>query len=195
MPSAVSATAQEARLSIEPDRAAARSTKEGAVTRTTSRPQASRLFRRARCPASTRRPAMLDCTADKGLSPPRCRTMIGGDEAITPLRGGRTMAEFARRRIGRTALEVTVLGLGCATLGGSRIDVTREAAETIVSAAWASGVRYVDTAPYYGLGQAERCVGDALRAMPRDDWVLSTKVGRLLRPRGAAADPGERRRG
>ncbi len=41
--------------------------------------------------------------------------------------------------------------------------------------------------------QAERCVGDALREMPRDDWVLSSKVGRLLRPRGAAADPGERR--
>ena len=119
--------------------------------------------------------------------------MIDGDEAIVPLREGRTMAEFAKRRIGRTALEVTVLGLGCATLGGSRIDVTREAAEAIVSAAWAAGVRYVDTAPYYGLGQAERCVGDALRAMPRDDWVLSTKVGRLLRPRGAAADPGERR--
>jgi D-threo-aldose 1-dehydrogenase len=119
--------------------------------------------------------------------------MIGGDEAITPLREGRTMAEFAKRRIGRTALEVTVLGLGCATLGGSRIDVTREAAEAIVSAAWAAGVRYVDTAPYYGLGQAERCVGDTLRAMPRDEWVLSTKVGRLLRPRGAAADPGERR--
>src|ERR1700680_2573873 len=103
------------------------------------------------------------------------------------------MAEFPRRRIGRTSLEVAALGLGCATLGGSRVAVTRAEAEAIVRAAWAAGVRYVDTAPYYGLGQAERCVGDALRAMPRDDWVLSTKVGRLLRPRGAAADPGERR--
>jgi D-threo-aldose 1-dehydrogenase len=119
--------------------------------------------------------------------------MIGGDEAMVPLREGWTMAEFAKRRIGRTALEVTVLGLGCATLGGSRIDVTREAAEAIVTAAWTAGVRYIDTAPYYGVGQAERCVGDALRAMPRDDWVLSTKVGRLLRPRRAAAESGERR--
>src|SRR5207247_1906565 len=42
--------------------------------------------------------------------------------------------------------------------------------------------RYVDTAPYYGFGQAERAVGDALRGTPRDEWVLSTKVGRLLRP-------------
>src|SRR6266478_2604153 len=100
--------------------------------------------------------------------------------------GGSKMAALGKRRIGRTTLEVTVLGLGCATLGGSRIDVTREAAEAIVSAAWAAGVRYVDTAPYYGFGQAERCVGDVLRAMPGENWVLSTKVGRLLRPRSAA---------
>src|SRR5271155_2399493 len=93
------------------------------------------------------------------------------------------MAEFAKRRIGRTALEVTVLGLGCATLGGTRVAVTRAEAEAIVRAAWEAGVRYVDTAPYYGFGQAERAVGDALRGEPRDEWVLSTKVGRLLRPR------------
>ncbi len=101
------------------------------------------------------------------------------------------MPAFEKRRIGRTSLEVTALGLGCATLGGSRVEVSRETAEAIVRAAWAAGVRYVDTAPYYGFGQAERCVGDALRAVPRDDWVLSTKVGRLLRP--AEAKPGERR--
>ncbi len=99
------------------------------------------------------------------------------------------MAEFARRRLGRTALEVTALGLGCATLGGSRIDVTRETAEAIVRTAWAAGVRYVDTAPYYGVGQAERAVGDALRDKPRDKWVLSTKVGRLLRPNASGVHP------
>ena len=92
------------------------------------------------------------------------------------------MADFATRRIGRTGLAVTELGLGCATLGGSRIEVAREAAEAIVRAAWAAGVRYVDTAPFYGVGQAERAVGDALRDRPREEWVLSTKVGRLLRP-------------
>src|SRR5438045_2353770 len=92
------------------------------------------------------------------------------------------MPGFESRRIGRTSVEVTVLGLGCATLGGSRIPVTRDEAEAIVGAAWAAGVRYVDTAPYYGFGRAERCVGDALRAVPRDEWVLSTKVGRLLGP-------------
>src|ERR1700721_3919163 len=100
------------------------------------------------------------------------------------------MAEFAWRQIGRTALRVTELGLGCAPLGGSRIDVARQAAEAIVSAAWAAGVRYVDTAPFYGVGQPERGVGDAMRDHPRDEWVLSTKVGRLLRanPTGRHAD-------
>jgi D-threo-aldose 1-dehydrogenase len=93
------------------------------------------------------------------------------------------MAGFEKRPLGRTSLEVTVLGLGCATLGGHRVPVTREEAQAIVRAAWAGGVRYVDCAPFYGYGQAERCVGDVLREMPRDEWVLSTKVGRLLRAR------------
>jgi D-threo-aldose 1-dehydrogenase len=97
------------------------------------------------------------------------------------------MTGFPKRRIGRTTLQVTELGLGCATLGGTRISVGRGDAEAIVRAAWEAGVRYVDTAPYYGFGQAERAVGDAMRGEPRDEWVLSTKVGRLLRPRSRAA--------
>jgi D-threo-aldose 1-dehydrogenase len=98
---------------------------------------------------------------------------------------------FATRQIGRTGLEVTSLGLGTATLGAERAGVAVEEAKAIVSAAWAAGVRYIDTAPYYGLGKAERCVGDAMRGHPRDDWVLSTKVGRLLRPRRLPAEPGD----
>jgi D-threo-aldose 1-dehydrogenase len=97
------------------------------------------------------------------------------------------MTGFEKRPLGRTTLEVTAFGLGCATLGGSRVSVSREDGEAIVRAAWAAGVRYVDTAPYYGFGQAERCVGDALREMPRDEWVLSTKVGRLLRAHASLA--------
>jgi D-threo-aldose 1-dehydrogenase len=96
------------------------------------------------------------------------------------------MTGFEKRPLGRTTLEVTALGLGCATLGGSRVSVSRKEGKAIVRAAWAAGVRYVDTAPFYGFGQAERCVGDALREVPRDEWVLSTKVGRLLR---AQANP------
>jgi D-threo-aldose 1-dehydrogenase len=103
------------------------------------------------------------------------------------------MAGFEKRRIGRTALEVTALGLGCATLGGTRIPVSRGDAEAIVHTAWEAGLRYVDTAPFYGFGQAERAVGDALRGEPRDEWVLSTKVGRLLKPLAApAGDDGRR---
>jgi len=101
------------------------------------------------------------------------------------------MAEWEKRRVGRTALEVTTLGLGTATMGGSRIKVTQQEGEAIVRAAWAAGVRYVDTAPFYGVGAAERRVGDALREQNRDEWVLSTKVGRLLKPRrvpGGATD-------
>src|SRR5437667_11087609 len=100
------------------------------------------------------------------------------------------MMNFEKRPLGRTSLEITALGLGCATMGGHRIPVTRDEAEAIVRAAWAAGVRYVDTAPYYGFGQAERCVGDALRAVPRDEWVFSSKGGRLLGPcaRPAAAE-------
>jgi D-threo-aldose 1-dehydrogenase len=86
------------------------------------------------------------------------------------------------------------LGLGCATLGGSRIEVSAGAAESIVDAAWDAGVRYVDAAPFYGVGQAERAVGDALRHKPRDEWVLSTKVGRLLRPQTGGAPSDDRRR-
>src|SRR6184192_1968827 len=98
------------------------------------------------------------------------------------------MPGFPKRRIGRTALEVTELGLGTATLGGTRIAVSRAEAQAIVRAAWDAGVRYVDTAPYYGFGQAERAVGDALRGEPREEWVLSTKVGRLLRPQPGPRD-------
>jgi D-threo-aldose 1-dehydrogenase len=90
---------------------------------------------------------------------------------------------WQKRRIGRTSLEVTTLGLGTATMGGSRVQVTQAEGEALVRAAWDAGVRYVDTAPFYGVGAAERRVGDALRDRPRDEWVLSTKVGRLLRPR------------
>jgi D-threo-aldose 1-dehydrogenase len=104
------------------------------------------------------------------------------------------MPAFENRRIGRTSLEVTVLGLGCATLGGSRVGVDREQAEAIIRAAWAAGVRYIDTAPYYGFGQAERCVGDAMRGVPREEWVLSTKAGRLLRPNPAVGAGEENRR-
>lgn len=90
---------------------------------------------------------------------------------------------FEKRQLGRTALQVSVFGLGTATMGGSRIKITRAEGEAIVQAARDAGVRYFDTAPFYGVGAAEHRVGDVLREYDRDDFVLSTKVGRLLRPK------------
>jgi len=97
------------------------------------------------------------------------------------------MPEWEKRQVGRTRLRVTTLGLGTATMGGSRVPVTRAEGEAIVAAAWNAGVRYVDSAPFYGVGAAEHRVGDAMRGHDRDAWVLSTKVGRLLRPKTSAA--------
>jgi D-threo-aldose 1-dehydrogenase len=93
------------------------------------------------------------------------------------------MKGFETRPLGRTGLRVTVLGLGTGTLGGHRIPFSREMAGAVVRSAWSAGVRYFDTAPFYGFGQACRTLGDTMREVPRDQWVLATKVGRLLRPR------------
>ena len=87
-----------------------------------------------------------------------------------------------KRQIGRTGLRVTALGCGGAPLGNLIVPVSdRDGAEAL-DTAWANGCRYFDTAPYYGYGLSERRMGDALRRHPRADYVLSTKVGRLIRP-------------
>lgn len=93
------------------------------------------------------------------------------------------------RRVGRTPLEVTVLGLGGATLGGNQTYHTDADARTLVLAAYDAGIRYFDTAPYYGYGRSEHLMGDELR--PHDGWVLSTKVGRLLGPRRTPQAPND----
>jgi len=78
-------------------------------------------------------------------------------------------------------------GFGASTLGNLYRRVEGDQARATVDAAWAAGVRYFDTAPFYGFGLSERRLGDALRERPRDEFILSTKVGRLLVP-GRAAD-------
>jgi len=96
----------------------------------------------------------------------------------TPASGGGASG-LRRNRIGRSGLEVTELGFGGA---GVFCVQPREVAEGAFQAAWDAGIRYVDTAPFYGHGLSERRMGDCLRPLPRDGYVLSTKVGRLLRP-------------
>src|ERR1700754_4446987 len=77
---------------------------------------------------------------------------------------------------------LTELGFGAAQLGNLYRETTEDEAEQAVAAAWDGGIRYFDTAPHYGLGLSERRLGRALRDRPRDEYVLSTKVGRLLVP-------------
>jgi D-threo-aldose 1-dehydrogenase len=79
-------------------------------------------------------------------------------------------------------LELTRLGLGTAPIAGLYEAVDEETAQAVVARAWERGIRYFDTAPYYGSGLAEQRLGRALRDRPRDEFVVSTKVGRLLRP-------------
>ncbi len=90
------------------------------------------------------------------------------------------------RRIGATRLKVGALGFGCASIGNLYREVPDDDARNLLDAAWSSGFRYFDTAPHYGQGLSERRLGDALRAQRGKDYVLSTKVGRLLRPAGYA---------
>jgi D-threo-aldose 1-dehydrogenase len=98
-------------------------------------------------------------------------------------------ASAERRAIGRTGVTVSRLGFGGNVLGNLYAAVDDAAARDTVLAAWQSGVNYFDTAPLYGHGLSERRLGDALRGLPRENIVLSTKVGRLLRPHGRVPPP------
>ncbi|BFO19074.1 aldo/keto reductase [Streptomyces sp. KM77-8] len=89
-----------------------------------------------------------------------------------------------RRRLGRSRVEVTALALGTAGIGNLYTEVDEETAHHAVRAAWRRGIRTFDTAPHYGLGLAERRLGAALRERPRDQYTVSTKVGRRLEPHG-----------
>jgi D-threo-aldose 1-dehydrogenase len=80
------------------------------------------------------------------------------------------------------------LGLGSAGIGNLFTAISDEQADDTVHAAWSGGIRSFDTAPHYGLGLAERRLGAALARYPREDFLLSTKVGRLLVPSPETAD-------
>ena len=91
----------------------------------------------------------------------------------------------AVRPLGRTALRVTAIGFGGSTAGNIWRARSDDEVAAGLSAAWDRGIRYFDTAPHYGLGLSEQRVGKALRDHPRNEYVLSTKVGRLLEPNPA----------
>jgi D-threo-aldose 1-dehydrogenase len=87
-----------------------------------------------------------------------------------------------RRRLGRSPVTVSEIGFGGGPVGNLRRAITDAEAGEVLAAAWAGGIRSFDTAPLYGHGQSERRLGAYLRGRPRDEFAISTKVGRRLRP-------------
>ncbi len=96
------------------------------------------------------------------------------------------------RPLGRTNVQVTILGTGTAPIGGNSEHVARADAMNALQASHDAGVRYFDTAPFYGYGKAEHRTGDFLRGLDRDSVVLSTKVGRILKPRFTAQEASDK---
>lgn len=91
------------------------------------------------------------------------------------------MNAIKTRTVGRTGVEVTEMGFGGAPLGDLFEAVSESQAQGTLQTAWDAGIRYFDTAPFYGYGKSEHRLGHFLRQQPRDEFVLSTKVGRVLK--------------
>lgn len=87
-----------------------------------------------------------------------------------------------RTCLGRSTVAVTELSLGGAGVGNLYTPIDDETAHAAVDAAWDAGIRAFDTAPHYGLGLSEQRLGAALRHRPREEYTVSTKVGRILDP-------------
>ncbi len=85
------------------------------------------------------------------------------------------------QRVPLRSLGLTRLGFGGAPVGNLTTALSDQQARSAMTTAWEAGVRYFDTAPWYGIGLSEHRIGDFLRTRPREDYVLSTKVGRLLK--------------
>jgi D-threo-aldose 1-dehydrogenase len=118
--------------------------------------------------------------------------MAGQDDSVTGPDYGTTQqdnevpgaghAAIGRRAVGRSGLSVTRLIFGAAPIGGLFEPVSDAAAQSTLESAWAAGIRAFDTAPHYGAGLSEQRLGAFLAGRPRAEYVLSTKVGRLLVP-------------
>ncbi|MBW3097978.1 aldo/keto reductase [Pseudohoeflea coraliihabitans] len=92
------------------------------------------------------------------------------------------MKPDSKVKFGRVDLKVTPFGFGTAPIGNIFREITEECSDAMIQEAWTQGVRYFDTAPMYGHGLSELRTGHSLRWKNRDDFVLSSKVGRILRP-------------
>lgn len=92
------------------------------------------------------------------------------------------MTAIRNRKFGRVGFDVTDMGFGASPIGNFLRPISEEDCEAMINRAWDAGMRYFDTAPYYGHGLSEARLGHALRWKPRKDYVLSSKVGRVLVP-------------
>jgi len=101
---------------------------------------------------------------------------------------------YDRRQLGKTSLDVSTLGFGAASMGNLYQPVSDKEAKSTLDKAIKLGMTLFDTSPRYGAGLSERRIGDALRPLAHDQYVLSTKVGRLLKP-DAKADISQLRHG
>lgn len=86
------------------------------------------------------------------------------------------------KTLGKTDLDVTTFSFGAAPIGNIFRPISDETSDAMIKHAWDAGVRYFDTAPMYGHGLSELRVGHSLRWMPRNEYILSSKVGRRLIP-------------
>ena len=98
------------------------------------------------------------------------------------------MKGLERKTLGKSGIEVTRVGLGCASLGGMYGDLPEEQAHEVVRRALSLGINVIDTAPLYGYGKSEIRIGRAVQGRNRSDFVLATKVGRLLVPKEEGGD-------
>ena len=94
-----------------------------------------------------------------------------------------------KRSFGRTDLDVTAFAFGTAPIGNIFQPIGEDEATRMIATAWDAGVRFFDTAPFYGYTQSEHRLGAALRERPRNEFVISTKAGRLMRPDASVTVP------
>ena len=100
-------------------------------------------------------------------------------------------ATMTEKQVGSTSLTLPALGFGSAHLGELYARVSEADSRATLEAAWEAGVRYYDTAPWYGRGLSEHRLGGFLRTLPRNEFKITTKVGRqLVRPKDPATFDG-----
>lgn len=105
------------------------------------------------------------------------------------------MNPIDKREIGKTGLRVSQMGFGGAPLSGFRGKIPEQVASATLQAAFDAGLNLFDTSPYYGYGRSEFRAGQFLRDLPRDSYVLSTKVGRWMEPLNRQSPPDDLRIG